>query len=137
MRGQDGRAVPTFIRQALSGQPLTVTGDGRQTRSLCYVDDTVRGLLTLAASDHPGPVNLGNPVELSVRRIAKEVRRVVLTAGPVRHTEAAADDPRRRCPDITVASTALGWRPRVELTDGLRRTVAWVAGRSGPAQSAS
>jgi dTDP-glucose 4,6-dehydratase len=114
MRPDDGRAVPTFCCQALSGVPLTVAGDGAQTRSLCYVDDTVAGLIALGDSDISGPVNLGNPVELTVRDIAETVRDLAGANVPIRHTAAATDDPRRRCPDITLAQTALGWSPRVE-----------------------
>jgi dTDP-glucose 4,6-dehydratase len=127
MRADDGRMVPTFIRQALAGEPLTVAGTGEQTRSVCYVDDTVRGLLALAASDHPGPVNIGNPHELPVREIAAEIRTLVRSTSPLRRVDAAVDDPKRRCPDITLARTALGWRPEVDLAEGLRRTIAWFA----------
>jgi dTDP-glucose 4,6-dehydratase len=137
MRPNDGRMIPTFIRQALAGEPLTVVGSGEQTRSVCYVDDTVAGLLSLAASNHPGPVNIGNPHELSVRRVADEIRRLIKTAGPVRHIEAAVDDPQRRCPDISLAGSILNWRPRVTLRDGLQRTVSWFTDELGPSQSAS
>jgi dTDP-glucose 4,6-dehydratase len=137
MRPDDGRMIPTFIRQALDGEALTVTGTGEQTRSICYVDDTVRGLLALASSTHHGPMNLGNPHELPVRRIADEIRRLIRTAGPVRYISAAADDPQRRCPDITQARTALDWQPEIPLEEGLNRTVAWLASELGPTRSAS
>jgi dTDP-glucose 4,6-dehydratase len=128
MRPDDGRMIPTFIRQALAGEPLTVSGTGRQTRSVCYVDDTISGLLALAASDHAGPVNIGSPHELSVSAMAREIRALVASAGPIEHIEAAVDDPQRRCPDISLARTVLGWEPEVPLHEGLRRTVDWFAG---------
>ncbi|HWC82745.1 MAG TPA: UDP-glucuronic acid decarboxylase family protein [Pseudonocardiaceae bacterium] len=128
MRPFDGRMVPTFIRQALSGEPLTIAGSGRQTRSLCYVDDTVRGLVALAHLDHSGPVNLGNPQEIRVADLAAEIVRVTGSSSPLEHIEAAEDDPQRRCPDITRARAELGWSPEVGMADGLRRTVAWFAG---------
>ncbi|MBB5907221.1 dTDP-glucose 4,6-dehydratase [Actinoalloteichus hymeniacidonis] len=131
MRPDDGRMVPTFIRQALAGLPMTVTGDGAQTRSLCYVADTARGLLALGRSDHPGPINLGNPVELSVGDLAAEVRSAAGSESPVTFVEAAEDDPRRRCPDITLARRQLSWRPEVALADGLRRTIDWFEENTG------
>ncbi|MGY6653855.1 UDP-glucuronic acid decarboxylase family protein [Amycolatopsis sp. TRM77291] len=133
MRPDDGRMIPTFIGQALAGEPLTVTGTGDQTRSLCYVDDTVRGLIALADSDVPGPVNLGNPHELAVLRIAEEILAVTGSASRIAHIDAAVDDPARRCPDISRARRELGWEPEVPLTEGLPRTIAWFARpRSGP-----
>lgn len=125
MRADDGRMIPNFVTQALAGVPLTVAGTGRQTRSVCYVDDTVSGLIALAASSVTGPVNIGNPHERPVREIAEEVRALTGTASEIVTVSAAIDDPRRRCPDITRARTALGWSPRVGLHDGLRRTIAW------------
>jgi dTDP-glucose 4,6-dehydratase len=133
MRAGDGRMVPAFIGQALAGEPMTVEGSGEQTRSLCYVEDTVRGLVALAASGHPGPVNIGNPRELSVLRIAEEIRALTGSRSPVTHVDAATDDPRRRCPDITLAGRVLSWRPEVSLTDGLGRTVKWFEQRIGDA----
>ncbi|MFG3619292.1 UDP-glucuronic acid decarboxylase family protein [Nocardia sp. NPDC047654] len=130
MRTDDGRMVPTFIAQALSDAPLTIAGTGEQTRSLCYVDDTVRGLLALAATDHPGPVNIGNPHEISVRRLADEIRSVTGSRSVVTYVEGAIDDPKRRCPDITLARRALGWEPSVGRAEGLRRTIDWFAGRA-------
>ncbi|WP_037306202.1 NAD-dependent epimerase/dehydratase family protein [Amycolatopsis orientalis] len=125
MRPDDGRMIPTFIGQALSGKPLTVAGTGRQTRSICYVDDTVRGLLALAASELPGPVNLGNPHELTVLRIAEEILAVTGSSSEIDYIEAAVDDPVRRCPDISLARRELGWAPKIEMAEGLSRTVAW------------
>lgn len=127
MRPDDGRMVPTFVGQALAGEPMTVTGSGKQTRSLCYVDDTVRGLLALAASEHPGPVNIGNPQELPVSRIAEEIRSLTWSHSAITHIDAATDDPQRRCPDISLARSELRWQPEISLTDGLERTVEWFA----------
>jgi dTDP-glucose 4,6-dehydratase len=127
MRPHDGRAIPTFIRQALAGEPLTVTGDGSQTRSVCYVDDTVTGILTLAASDFAGPVNIGGSQELTVLRLAETVRDLAGSASPVEFVPRPADDPSVRCPDTSLAQRRLGWRPVVTLEAGLRRTIDWFA----------
>lgn len=132
MRADDGRMVPTFIAQALAEEPLTIAGDGEQTRSLCYVEDTVRGLRALARADHPGPVNIGNPHELSVRRLAEEVRAAIGSRSPLEYVAGAVDDPRRRCPDISLARRALGWRPTVDRAEGLRRTIDWFVQRPRP-----
>jgi dTDP-glucose 4,6-dehydratase len=125
MRPDDGRMIPTFMRQALAGEPLTVQGTGDQTRSVCYVDDTARGLLALASAAHPGPINIGNPRELSVRCLAEAVRDLTAAGSPIEYITAAVDDPQRRCPDITLARRELGWHPEVSLREGLRRTVDW------------
>ena len=125
MRPDDGRAIPTFIRQALSGEPLSVAGDGSQTRSVCYVDDTIRGILALAESDAPGPVNIGGPQELPVADLAATVLEVSGVPGSIRHIARPVDDPRVRRPDITLARELLNWEPRVQLRDGLARTIAW------------
>lgn len=127
MRADDGRVVPTFVTQALAGQPLTVAGGGEQTRSICYVDDTVGGLLALLRSRITGPVNLGDPHERTVRAIAERILWHTGSDSPLTTVPGAPDDPRRRCPDITLARTALGWEPAVTLDEGLRRTVAWFA----------
>jgi|SRR5690625_5271233 len=127
MRADDGRAIPTFIRQALDGEALTVSGDGRQTRSICYVDDTVRGLIALAGARITGPVNIGSPYELSITRLAELVRGVCGSDSPIVHIGRPADDPRYRRPDTTLAAQALGWRPRVSMEEGLHRTMAWFA----------
>jgi len=127
MRPFDGRAIPTFIRQALNGEPITVTGDGAQTRSICYVDDTVDGILALAASDLPGPVNIGNPSELTVRELAERIRDLAGSSSPIHHIERPVDDPHRRRPDTTLAARRLGWHARVPVDEGLRRTIAWFA----------
>ncbi len=127
MRPRDGRAIPTFIRQALAGEPLTVAGDGLQTRSICYVDDLVAGILAFAALDHPGPVNLGNPEELTVQRIAEDVVAATGSSSPIVHGERPVDDPQVRRPDTTLARELLGWAPAVEWQQGLARTVEWFA----------
>lgn len=127
MRADDGRVVPTFICRALNGDPLPVMSDGRQTRSLCYVDDTVDGLLALLASAEPGPVNIGNPDEITVLQLAELIREITGSRSPLEHIEPHPDDPRRRKPDITRARTLLGWEPQVALADGLKRTVEWFA----------
>jgi dTDP-glucose 4,6-dehydratase len=134
MRVNDGRAIPAFMSQALAGRPLTVAGDGSQTRSLCFVEDTVEGLLALAAGDHPGPMNIGNGEELTILELAERV--VVLTgsSSSIEHVELPVDDPKLRCPDTTLAREVLGWRPVVSLEEGLKRTLEWFARQ--PAQPA-
>jgi dTDP-glucose 4,6-dehydratase len=125
MRANDGRAVPTFIRQALAGEPLTVAGDGKQTRSLTYVDDTVEGILAMADTDLTGPVNIGNDVETSVLAIARIVIQLTDSVSSIAFVERPVDDPARRRPDISLARDKLGWEPRTPLNEGLRRTIAW------------
>jgi dTDP-glucose 4,6-dehydratase len=125
MRPDDGRAVPTFVRQALAGEPLTVAGDGSQTRSIQYVDDLVEGCLRMLGSTHPGPVNIGNPQEVSVRELASLVLELTGAPGPLVTVPRPEDDPTVRRPDISLARAALGWEPRVDLAEGLRRTIAW------------
>src|SRR3954451_24221853 len=109
MRPRDGRAIPTFIRQALAGEPLTVAGDGRQTRSICFVDDLVTGILAFAALDHPGPVNIGNPEELTVRRIAEAVVAATGSASQIVNVERPVEVPQVRRPNTTLALSPLGW----------------------------
>ena len=123
MRPDDGRAIPTFIRQALAGQPLTVAGDGQQTRSVCYVDDLVEGILRLTRSSLAGPVNIGNPHELSVLELAHRVRDVTGSSSPITFVPRPEDDPCVRQPDITLARRQLGWEPVIGLSEGLRRTI--------------
>ncbi|WP_202873830.1 UDP-glucuronic acid decarboxylase family protein [Kribbella speibonae] len=125
MRPDDGRAIPTFIRQALAGEPITVTGDGSQTRSVCFVDDTVQGILALAASGHPGPVNIGNPDETTVLRLAETIRQMVDAQVPIQLVDRPVDDPRKRRPDTTLAETLLGWRSTTSREEGLDKTIAW------------
>jgi dTDP-glucose 4,6-dehydratase len=123
MRLGDGRVVPAFMEQALRGRPLTVNGDGTQTRSFCHVDDLVEGIVRLAASKENGPVNLGNPAEISILEFARRIISVTGSRSAVTHVPAMEDDPRVRRPDIEKARTLLGWEPRVALEEGLRRTV--------------
>ena len=125
MRADDGRMIPTFIDQALAGDPLTVTGSGDQTRSVCYLDDTVEGLLRLTFSRLTGPINIGNPEERTVNEIAQQVRSAIGSSSEISYIDAMQDDPQRRCPDITLARQHLGWQPVVGLSEGLRRTIAW------------
>ncbi len=125
MRPKDGRAIPTFIRQALRGDPITVAGDGSQSRSVCYVSDLVDGILRLLRSDLPGPVNVGNPHELSMLDLATQIRDLVGSGSEIQFIERPQDDPTVRQPDITLARTLLGWEPKVGLEEGLGRTVDW------------
>jgi len=126
LQANDGRVVPTFIRQAMANMPLTVYGAGNQTRSYCYIDDLVRGMLTFAGCrGELGPLNLGNPNEITVLRLAKLISELIGCPLRVKHEELPQDDPVRRCPDITLASQLLGWRPVVSLHDGLTRTIEW------------
>ncbi len=127
MRVDDGRMVPAFVCAALGHNPIPVSGTGRQTRSLCFVDDTVSGILALAESDHPGPVNIGSPREIPVLEIASMVNRIAHSDAGVRFVDAVPDDPQRRCPDVDLAQRILGWHPQTSLEKGLRRTVAWFA----------
>jgi dTDP-glucose 4,6-dehydratase len=127
MRPFDGRAIPTFIRQALAGEPLTVAGDGSQTRSVCYVDDLIEGIVRFARTNHPGPVNLGNPHEMSVLRLAEIIRDLCGATSPIEFIERPQDDPTIRQPDITLAQGLLAWEPKIDLMDGLRRTINWFA----------
>jgi dTDP-glucose 4,6-dehydratase len=136
MRPRDGRAIPTFIRQALAGEPITVAGDGEQTRSVCYVDDLVRGILALAESGHPGPMNIGNPQELTVGQIARDVVRACDSDSPITYVERPVDDPQVRRPDTTLAQEVLGWRPDVQWQEGLERTVRWFREQSAEVEVA-
>jgi dTDP-glucose 4,6-dehydratase len=126
MRPDDGRAIPTFITQALHGEPLTVAGDGSQTRSVCYVDDLIDGIVRLLESDLPGPVNIGNPEEISVLDLARRIAALADVELPIEFVPRPEDDPTVRQPDITLARTKLGWAPEVALDDGLKRTIAWM-----------
>ena len=125
MRRHDGRAVPTFVAQALAGEPLTVHGRGEQTRSLCFVDDMIEGFWRLLGADLQEPVNLGNPEEVTVLRLAEIIREAVGSRSEVAFTGRPVDDPEVRSPDITVARSRLGWEPQVPLAEGLKRTVQW------------
>jgi dTDP-glucose 4,6-dehydratase len=121
MRRNDGRAVPTFMRQALESKPLTIFGDGSQTRSFCYVDDLVRGMFLLAESEEHLPMNLGNPNEFTILELAETVIRVTGSRSEIVYEALPIDDPQTRQPDITRAKEILGWEPEIELEEGLRR----------------
>lgn len=125
MRRDDGRAVPTFIEQALRGNGMTVHGAGAQTRSLCYVDDLIEGLWCLLNSDFVGPMNLGNPQEVSVLDLAEMIRTLTGADSGIVFVDRPTDDPEVRCPDIGLARSVLGWEPLVSLPEGLERTIAW------------
>jgi nucleoside-diphosphate-sugar epimerase len=122
LRPTDGRVVSNFLVQAIEGTPLTVYGDGSQTRSLCFVDDTARGLLELLSSEFVGVMNIGNPEEHSVLELADIVLRLTGSGSSIVHAPLPENDPALRCPDITVARTQLGWEPTTSLEEGLRRT---------------
>ena len=125
MQRDDGRAVPAFFWQALRGEPLCVFGDGSQTRSFCYIEDLVEGLLRLLRSDYVGPINLGNPREITLLEMARAVLRATESASSIEFRPLPPDDPKVRCPDISLAQSLLGWRPQVAMEDGLLRTGAW------------
>jgi dTDP-glucose 4,6-dehydratase len=125
MRPRDGRAIPTFFWQALHGEPLTVAGDGSQTRSVCYVDDLVEGIVRLARSGHPGPMNIGNPAELTVLELAQTIRDLVGVDAPIAFVPRPQDDPTVRRPDISLAMAELDWEPKVDLLTGLTSTLGW------------
>lgn len=130
MRPHDGRVVSSFITQALSGEPLTIYGDGKQTRSFCYVDDLIRGLVAMLDSSVTGPVNLGNPEERTVLELAELVLELTGSTSDIQYHPLPTDDPTRRRPVITRAREQLGWDPEVDVRQGLRRTVDWFGSRS-------
>src|SRR6266566_3498717 len=123
MRLRDGRVVPAFIGQALSGQPLSIFGDGSQTRSFCYVSDLIDGIFRLAMSDFHEPVNLGNPREMTIKRFADEIIRITGTKSTIEYKPLPVDDPKVRQPDITRAKEVLGWEPRVKFEQGIKKTI--------------
>jgi dTDP-glucose 4,6-dehydratase len=123
MRARDGRVVPAFICQALAGEPLTVFGDGSQTRSFCYVDDLIEGIMRVLFSEICDPVNVGNPAEMTILQFAERIRDLVDPSLPIEFRPLPVDDPKVRQPDITLARTRLGWQPRVPLAEGLARTI--------------
>jgi dTDP-glucose 4,6-dehydratase len=125
LRPGDGRVVSNFLVQAMRGDPLTVYGDGSQTRSFCYVDDEVRGILDLLQSDYVGPVNIGNPKEHTVLELAELAREITGSRSDIVREPLPVDDPTRRCPDITLADEVLAWQPEIDLRDGLSRTLEW------------
>jgi dTDP-glucose 4,6-dehydratase len=122
MRLNDGRALPAFIGQALRGEDLTVFGDGSQTRSFCYVDDLVEGIYRLLLSDYPYPVNIGNPVEISLKDFAEEILKLTGANTKIVYKPLPVDDPKQRKPDITKAKELLGWEPKVSRSEGLKIT---------------
>jgi dTDP-glucose 4,6-dehydratase len=125
LRPADGRVVSNFLVQAMEGKPLTVYGEGEQTRSFCYVDDLVRGILGLLESDHVGPMNIGNPNEFTILELARTVLEVTGSSSEIAYEPLPVDDPTQRQPDITLARQVLGWEPEVQLREGLQRTYEW------------
>jgi dTDP-glucose 4,6-dehydratase len=125
MRPHDGRAIPTFVPQALRHEPITVFGDGSQTRSFCYVDDLVEGIYRLLISNHHEPVNIGNPHEMTIKEMAETVIEATGSSSKIVYEPLPVDDPQIRQPDITLAKQLLGWQPRVGLEEGLVQTIAW------------
>jgi dTDP-glucose 4,6-dehydratase len=121
----DGRVVSNFVCQAIQGQDLTVYGDGSQTRSFCFVDDEIRGIIALLDSDECGPINIGNPVEFTMLELAEIVLELTGSSSKVVHRPLPSDDPMQRCPDITKAKELLGWEPKVNLREGLAHTIDW------------
>ena len=134
MRLNDGRAIPAFTAQALRGEPVTVFGDGGQTRSFCYVDDLVEGLMRFMRSEHPGPMNLGNPEEYTILELAKQIIAATRSASSIIFQPLPQDDPKQRCPNISLAKQQLGWQPTVSLAVGLQKTIPWFvqALKAGP-----
>jgi len=123
MRPHDGRAIPTFLRQALADRPITVFGDGSQTRSFCYVSDLIRGIIALAESGHHNPVNIGNPDEFTLLELAETVKELTGSTAEIVYEALPEDDPKQRKPDISLARELLGWSPEVPLREGLQRTI--------------
>ncbi len=134
MRLDDGRVLPNFMGQALRGEPLTVYGDGRQTRSFCYVDDLVEGIVRLLGTDFHEPVNLGNPAEITILDFAREILALSGSPSTIAYRPLPQDDPKLRQPDISRARRLLGWEPRIDRHEGLRRTLAYFQARIGPAR---
>jgi dTDP-glucose 4,6-dehydratase len=123
MRPHDGRAIPTFLRQALANRPITVFGDGGQTRSFCFVSDLIRGIIALAESGHHSPVNIGNPDEFTLLELAETVKELTDSSSEIVYEALPVDDPKQRKPDITLARELLQWSPEVSLREGLQRTI--------------
>ena len=123
----DGRVVSTFIRQALANEPLTVFGDGSQTRSFCFIDDLIRGIVSMGLSNHQGPINLGNPEERNLLDLAEIILRVTKSTSGLVFEPLPEDDPKRRCPDISKAINLLNWTPEIAIEDGLTRTATWMS----------
>ena len=131
MRACDGRAIPTFIPQALNGEPITIFGDGSQTRSFCYVDDEVDGIYRLMFSGYTEPVNIGNPKEMTILELAQSIIKLTGSKSGIIYKDLPVDDPKVRQPDITRAREVLGWEPKVSLKDGLGKTIAWFKKMAG------
>jgi dTDP-glucose 4,6-dehydratase len=131
MRLKDGRAIPAFFSQALKGQPITAFGDGSQTRSFGYIDDLVEGIVRLLRSGHHDPVNVGNPEEYTIRELAEKIIRLTGSLSRLTFKPLPQDDPKQRCPDITLAKRVLKWSPKTKLAEGLRKTVPWFASELG------
>jgi dTDP-glucose 4,6-dehydratase len=131
MRLRDGRVVPAFISQALTDKPLSVFGDGSQTRSFCYVSDLIDGIYRLATSKETGPINIGNPTELTVKQFAETVLKILGKSNTIAYQPLPVDDPKQRRPDITKAKTLLGWEPKVGLDEGLQKTIDYFRGKIG------
>jgi dTDP-glucose 4,6-dehydratase len=136
MRLNDGRALPNFLYQALVGEPITVYGDGKQTRSFCYVSDLLEGIYRLLESDEHEPTNIGNPQELTILEFAERVRKLVGTNTPINFHPLPQDDPKQRCPDITKAKRILKWEPKVNLEAGLQTTYEYFKDKVAQAQPA-
>ncbi|MGA9006947.1 MAG: UDP-glucuronic acid decarboxylase family protein [Xanthobacteraceae bacterium] len=137
MSARDGRVVTNFITQALNGDPITIYGDGRQTRSFCYIDDLIRGIVKMLDSAERGPVNLGNPEEFTISDFAKLVLEITDSSSPVEYRPLPVDDPTRRCPDITMARRALKWQPEIPVSEGVRKTAEWLKSRPAEVRLAS
>jgi dTDP-glucose 4,6-dehydratase len=131
MRLRDGRVVPAFIGQALAGEPLTIFGDGSQTRSFCYCTDLIDGIFRLSQSDFHEPVNIGNPREMTIKEFAEHILRITGAACGLEYKPLPVDDPKVRQPDITRAKTVLGWEPRVDFEEGIRATIEYFRPRVG------
>jgi UDP-glucuronate decarboxylase len=128
MRAHDGRVVSNFIVQALRGEPLTIYGDGSQTRSFCYVEDEVRGFLALLDGEHTGPINIGNDGEFTMLELARVVLEVTGSSSSIEHRPLPVDDPKQRRPDLTLARSLLGWEPTIALREGVARTAEYFKG---------
>ncbi|MGO4805411.1 UDP-glucuronic acid decarboxylase family protein [Arthrobacter sp. 2MCAF15] len=137
MRAEDGRVVSSFIAQALNGDPLTIYGDGQQTRSFCYVDDLIRGLVAMIDSNETGPINLGNPVERTVQELAELVLEITGSSSNIEFHRRPVDDPTRRRPDISLAANVLGWQPRVSTEEGLEQVIRYFRSHAGEVQAAA
>ena len=129
MRLNDGRVVPAFIGQALTGEPMTIFGDGTQTRSFCFVSDLIDGIFRLMMSDFHEPVNIGNPREMTIRQFGEEIRRITGTTSQIEHKPLPVDDPKVRQPDISRARKVLGWEPKVDFDKGISETIEFFRGK--------